>query len=93
MTTRQWMVVVAFVGLLLGGSNEVYRLRRRQSDFIDRAQWHKGFVFDWNARWRNDESEATARRIAYHAEMARKYEHAASYARLPVGPDPPVPSP
>jgi hypothetical protein len=93
MTTRQWMIVVAVVGLLLGGSAKVHRLRRRQSEFIDRARWHGGFVYNWNSRWRPTPSEATSRWIAYHAEMARKYEHAAKYPWLPVAPDPPDPPP
>jgi hypothetical protein len=91
MTTRQWMAVVAVVGLLLGGSIEIQRLRRRQSDFSDLARWHSGFLFDWNARWRTDASEATARKIAYHVSLARKYEHAALHPWLPVEPDPPAP--
>ena len=32
-----------------------------------------------------------ARRVAYHAAMARKYRHAARHPWLPVGPDPPEP--
>ena len=95
MTTRRWIVAVAVIGLMLGGTIEAYRLayrlRRRYDDFLDRAQWHSGFVFDWNARWRKNESDATVRRINYHAEMARKYEHAARYPWLPVAPDPPEP--
>jgi hypothetical protein len=91
MTKRQWMIVVAVVGLLLGGAAELHRLRRRQSESSDRAQWHRGFVSDWNAGWRSTPSEAKSRWIAYHAEMARKYERAAQYPWLTVKPDPPEP--
>jgi hypothetical protein len=93
MTTRQWMIVVAVVGLLLGGAAEVHRLRRRQSEFIDRAQWHGGFVSEWNSGWRPTPSEAKSRWIAYHAELARKYEHAAQYPWLSIEPDPLTPPP
>jgi hypothetical protein len=48
---------------------------------------------DWNAGWRSTPSEAKSRWIAYHAEMARKYEHAAQYPWLTIKPDPPEPPP
>jgi hypothetical protein len=95
MTTRRLMIAVAAIGLTLGGAVEVYRLayrlRLRYDDFLDRAQWHSGIVFTWNAGWRNTPSGATSRRIAYHAAMAEKYRQAARRPWLPVEPDPPPP--
>jgi hypothetical protein len=44
MTTRQWMIAVAIVGVLLGGIDGAQRLRRRRDEFADRAQWHREIV-------------------------------------------------
>jgi hypothetical protein len=40
MTTRRWMIVIAIVGLALGLVIGGFRLQRRQSEFLARAQRH-----------------------------------------------------
>jgi len=53
-------------------------------ELIDRERW----------RLSTDALEATARwgtKAAHYAALNRKYERAARYPWLPVGPDPPVP--
>ncbi len=40
MTTRRWMIAVAVVALLIGGSIGGYRLKRFHDLFLDRAEYH-----------------------------------------------------
>jgi hypothetical protein len=88
MTTRRWMVVVAVVGLLMGG----VQLRRRHDDLVGRAQWHSRAVATWNARRAAAANDPIAPRlITYHESLASKYWYATRYPWLPVEPDPPEP--
>jgi putative exporter of polyketide antibiotics len=40
MTIRRWMVVVAVVGLVMGGMIGGYRLKRRRDGFVIRVRYH-----------------------------------------------------
>ena len=92
MTTRRWMIVVAVVGLLLGGIVGVYRLRQRHDALVYRVWWHRTIVATLKARGRASPNDpATPRLLVYHESLAHKYQHAARYPWLPVEPDPPEP--
>ena len=41
MTIRQWMIVVAVVGLLMATALGGYRLKQRRDHFLSQAQLHK----------------------------------------------------
>ena len=108
MTTRRWMIAVAFVGLLFGGAIGGVRLKQRYDLFLARVREHE----QEEARFRSWEQDLAAAlgglpssprdpfllrwqclhsHAAYHKELKNKYEHAARYPWLPIGPDPPLP--
>src|SRR3954447_23215955 len=97
MTTRRWMIVVAVVGMLIGGAIGGVRLKRRRDDFAGRAQHHASAeaVFRSWAKTSLARSRhilaSISRSLAYHADMARQYERAAHHPWLSVEPDPEEP--
>jgi hypothetical protein len=91
------MVIVAITGLAMA----VAIMARRSSEFralaeqqADAEQMSLSYADE--ARGENGDKQRVARgeqMAAYHRELRLKYEHAARYPWLPVGPDPPVPEP
>ena len=97
MTTRRWMVVVAAVGLLMGGAIVGYRLKQWHSFFVARAQHHarmeaafSSFGGTLSAHSKHIRA-SVSENLGYHVAMARKYRHAARFPWLSVAPDPPEP--
>ncbi len=109
MTTRRWIIVVAVIGLMIGGA---VQLERRRSDyFLSLAQSHQKEVASSKTRGEALKSrfggtpgmtleeimrlhrdyDLMMDRADHHTSLARKYEQAARYPWLPVGPDPPEP--
>jgi hypothetical protein len=93
MTTRRWMIAVAVVGLILGGSAMVERVVR----FHRLAYWYR-IAEEINRGDRvvlpggiSVQSGGSKPLAGYYAGLWRKYEHAARYPWLPVEPDPPEP--
>jgi hypothetical protein len=87
------MVVVAVVGLACGVT---VLLRERRERFARMALQHSGArLLAWPSCQPPDAHERqrllSKRFAAWHAEMARNYQHAARYPWLPVAPDPPKP--
>ncbi len=91
MTTRRWMVVVALVGLLMGGAIGGIRLKQRHDYFLSWARYHSAFEGYRRNVAQHDHDPVLARMIDHNAMMARKYREAARYPWLPVEPDPPEP--
>jgi hypothetical protein len=88
------MVVVAVVGLVMGGGVGVYRLKQRRDRFLSRAQLHEEMAVGAKLEDRSRKDLARLpRQTEYHVAMARKYRHAARYPWLPVEPDPQMPEP
>jgi hypothetical protein len=86
MTIRRWMVVVAVVGLLIGG----YCLERREDEFLERAAFYRRLArHDIHARPHGNAYHRAM--IDYSHAMDRKYEDAAKWPWLRVEPDPPAP--
>ncbi len=88
MTTRRWMIAVAFVAAMMGW----FALQRRAEQFQRLAASHgrEAEVF------RNDmdmgiSDPALIKRLDYHEEMRRKYDRGVLYPWLLVAPDPPKP--
>jgi hypothetical protein len=97
MTTRRWMVAVAVVGLVIGGTAEAIRLKRRHDYFVIRARRHASAEAAFRS-WAQTSSARSrhilasiSRNLDYHADMARKYGHAARFPWLSVEPDPEEP--
>jgi hypothetical protein len=97
MTLRRWMIVVAVVGLAIGGAIGSIRLKRRRDDFIARAGRHSSATAKFKS-WAGTTRVRSKRILAfisqnleYHAAMAAKYEHAARYPWSFVEPDPEEP--
>jgi hypothetical protein len=104
MTTRRWMIAVAVVALSVAG--EQMRRRavqyRRQAEHHARIELvcrqtaarlplmkpsdYEGYCGYMVRNIRN-----SPRIAAFHADLRRKYEHAARYPWHPVEPDPPGP--
>jgi hypothetical protein len=103
MTTRRWMIVVAVVGLLMGGT---VRLKQRRDRFLARAEYHAKLEYLYRTMGsdvinfleeRVDPQQRTklaclrARlpdEITYQGPMACKFRHAARYPCLPLEPEP-----
>jgi hypothetical protein len=91
------MVIVAIAGLAMA----VAIMVRRSSEFLtiaeqqaDSEQISRSYADE--ARGGNGDKQRVARgeqMAAYHRALRLKYERAARYPWLPVGPDPPVPEP
>jgi hypothetical protein len=130
MTTREWMITVAIIGLLMGGLVGACRVAKLHDLAVSHHRYHMRML-DWcivqetavrdssriydritdlverrrggldmllglmSSRPLVDADRpavARLRRItAYHAAMARKYEHLAHCPWLTVEPDPPEP--
>jgi hypothetical protein len=89
MTTRRWTVVVAIIGLIVGG---VEILRRRQAFAVAMASHHHEH-FD-NVMYAPTTLlglRPYAMRADYHLKMETKWMEAARRPWLPVELDPPVP--
>ena len=91
MTTRRWVVVVALVGLLMGGAIGGIRLKQRHDYFLSCARYHSAFEGYRRNVAQHDHDPVLARMIDYNAMMARKYREAARFPWLPVEPDSPEP--
>jgi hypothetical protein len=76
------MLVVAVVGLLLGGFSLMERARRFQA----KRDYHASVI-----RSNTITYEMTWARWGYHYDMRAKYNTAAARPWLPVAPDPPEP--
>jgi hypothetical protein len=88
MTTRQWMVAVAFHSIALSGYREVRRLKRWRDEYLSRAA-REELIAQYFRRPRGlGGSPATA---VYHAVRARLYAAAASRLWFPNAPDAPKP--
>jgi hypothetical protein len=90
MTTQRWMVAVAVVAISIA----TVQLVDRWLSYRRIAAYHAELAdTGWEAR--DPVAAALAKlgpeEVAYHAAMARKYRHAASYPWLPVEPDTPEP--
>lgn len=94
MTTRRWMVVVAIIGLAMGGIVGGFRMGRRRDDFLKRARYHRSMEMAYRT-FRPTPTWVMTPRVsettAHYATMANKYRYAAQYPWLPVEPDPPEP--
>jgi hypothetical protein len=95
MTTRRWMVGIAIVGLVLGGSIGGYRLKRRRDGLLQQARFnedcvrmHVGLL---SVQMGTPLEPLLREAIAYEAAMVRKYERAACFPWLAVERDPPRP--
>jgi hypothetical protein len=97
MTTRRWMVVVAVVAL---GCAATILVKKRRERFVWISRLHTyayppiSFVdvLTTSGLERERRLLLSTRVIAWHAQMAKKYEHAARYPWLPLEPDPPMPA-
>jgi hypothetical protein len=89
MTTRRWMIVVAMIGVALGGL-EVLR-RRREYDLAMAA--HHNALFDnaMNPPRVIKDFRPLAEYTDYHLKLMGKWIKAARSPWLPVEPDPPEP--
>lgn len=77
-TTRRLMILIALAAILAGAW---VHLSRRSSAFETLARKHNfGAV-----------SSSSTKKIAYHLQLIRKYQYAASHPWLPVPADPPMP--
>jgi hypothetical protein len=86
MTTRWWMVAVAIVGIVLGLTIE------RRNRFRRIAVHHRAEFNDLAGRMRVfGVKDSDCLPMEWHESLARKYENAARYPWLPVGPDSPLP--
>src|SRR5262245_45288350 len=92
MTTRRWMVAVAVVGLVMGGTAYTMRMaqlsdRYRQAGSVFRTAGKAAFR---GPRLRNSYAEDHRRAMAERfGRVAEKYERAARYPWLSVETDPP----
>jgi hypothetical protein len=89
MTTRRWMIAVAVLALVMGGTAYMIRLARLSDRYRQAAPAFRTAekAFRGGPGWRNeDQRRATAERFG---RVAEKYEHAARSPWLPVEPDPP----
>ncbi len=96
MTTRRWIVTVVISAALLSLFIEIDRELRLRSQYRAKARLHslqevvfKGTVFRGvgGAAGMYAHTGADPERASYHAEMRRKYEHAALHPWLTIEPD------
>jgi hypothetical protein len=89
-TVRQLMVAVAIAGIVLGVTIERHN-RFRKIAAHHQAEFKKilsGLPFHFSG---DSSLDPKMRRLEWHEPMRLKYERAARYPWLPVGPDPPEP--
>ena len=89
-TVRRWIVAAVIMALALA----IARIGDRRLYFWRRAAYHaeaakRGWMMMIPEGMLGAVMPLSRQQIAYHAAMARKYEHAARYPWLPVAPDPP----
>src|SRR4051812_10245255 len=95
MTTRQWMVVVAALGLLLclGRMSWIGFVRWKRAEGYER-------MVGWGPLWPGENptpedlalTQDRERRLSdFYRDKARRYRHAAFRPWLPVASDPPEP--
>jgi hypothetical protein len=90
MTTRRWMVAVAVAGIVLGVAID-RRNRLRKIAAHHQAEFKKLVRQGPIILFAGSSDDPIMRRLEWHESMRLKYDWAARYPWLPVGPDPPEP--
>jgi hypothetical protein len=81
MTTRRWMIMIAVVAIVLGA----IAIDERRDRFRQLAAYHDRVVQALRPPY---VPQVNPRRVAYHRDLAAKYERAARYPWLPLEPEP-----